>query len=140
VGGNYVIVPGRLNFLADFSLSRGKLDLDYSGYGTQFADTFQFAFSSPNTVRHNQYTLDATLEYQLVKNLVLGMNYLFDRYSTADWMQEPSGGWVEEVGSEFFLRDTSRDNRWGNRLVSLGSVLSPSYEAHVGSVTVTYKF
>jgi MtrB/PioB family decaheme-associated outer membrane protein len=140
VGGNYVIVPGRLNFLADFSLSRGKVDLDYSGYGAQFADTFQFAFSSPDSVRHNQYTLNATLEYQLVKNLVLGMNYLFDRYSIADWMQEPSGGWVEEVGSEFFLRDSSRDNRWGNRLVGLGSVLSPSYEAHVGSVTVTYKF
>ena len=140
VGGNYVIVPGRLNFLVDYTLSRGKVDLDYSGYGTQFADTFQFAFSNPDTVRHNQYTLNATLEYQLVKNLVFGLNYLFDSYSIADWMQEPSGGWVEQVGSEFFLRDSSRDNRWGNRLVALGSVLSPSYEAHVGSVTVTYKF
>lgn len=140
VGGNYVLVPGRLNFLADYTFSRGKVDLDYSGYGTQFADTFQFAFSSPDTVRHNQYTLNATLEYQLLKNLVVGMHYLFDRYSIADWMQEPSGGWVEEVGSEFFLRDSSQDNRWGNRLIVLGSVLSPSYEAHVGTVTVTYKF
>jgi MtrB/PioB family decaheme-associated outer membrane protein len=139
-GGNYVIVPGRLNLVSDYTFSVGKVDLEYSGYGTQFADTFQFAFSSPDTVRHNQYILNATLEYQLVSNLVFGVHYLFDRFKIRDWMQEPAGGWVEEVGSEFFLRDSSQDNRWGNRLITMGSLLSPSYEAHVGSVTVTYKF
>jgi MtrB/PioB family decaheme-associated outer membrane protein len=139
-GFGYEIVPARIRLSTDYTYSRGKVDLDYSGYGAQFEDTFQFAFSSPDTVRHNQYILNATLEFQLVRNLTFGLHYLFDRFKIRDWMQEPTGGWVETVGSEFFLRDTSRDNRWGNRLVVLGSLLSPSYEAHIGSATMTYRF
>jgi hypothetical protein len=46
------------------------------------------------------------------------------------------------VGSEFLLRDTSSatSNQWGNRLINLGSYLGPSYEAHFGAVTLTYRF
>jgi MtrB/PioB family decaheme-associated outer membrane protein len=139
-GYGFEIIPGKIKLSTDYTYSRGKVDWDYSGYGTQFEDTFQFAFSSPDTVRHNQYVLNASLEYQMVKNLTFGLHYLFDRFSIKDWMQEPNGPWVEEVGSEFFLRDTSQDNRWGNRLVNMGSTLGPSYEAHVGYLTMTYKF
>jgi MtrB/PioB family decaheme-associated outer membrane protein len=139
-GLGYEIIPARIRLSTDYTYSRGKLDLDYSGYGTQFEDTFQFAFRSPDTVRHNQYILNAALEFQLVRNLTFGLHYLFDRFKIRDWMQEPAGPWVETVGSEFFLRDTSRDNRWGNRLITMGSLLSPSYEAHVVSVTTTYRF
>jgi hypothetical protein len=76
----------------------------------------------------------------MFEGMVVGLHYLFDKYKIRDWMQEPTGPWVEEVGSEFFLRDTSEDNRWGNRLVNMGSTLGPSYEAHVGYLTMTYKF
>jgi MtrB/PioB family decaheme-associated outer membrane protein len=145
VGAGYEIIPGRLRLVSDYTLSRGKVDLDYRGYGTPEVvgvplTDFAFGFDNPETVRHNQYVLNATLEYQVRQGLVFGLHYLFDRYSIKDWMQEPSGDWVEQVGSEFFLRDTTRDNRWGNRLVNMGSYLGPSYEAHVGSVTMTYRF
>ena len=43
-------------------------------------------------------------------------------------------------GSEHLLRDTSRSHQWGNRLINLGSYLGPSYEAHFGAVTLTYRF
>ncbi len=146
VGAGYVIIPGRLNFAADYTLSRGRVEFNYSGYGTDIPpdpdtwETFQFGFRSPETTKHNQYVVNLSLEYQLLQGMILGLHYLFDRYSISDWMQEPGGPWVEQVGSEFFLRDSSQDNRWGNRLVNMGSYLGPSYEAHVGYLTLTYKF
>jgi MtrB/PioB family decaheme-associated outer membrane protein len=151
-GAGFEVIPGRLRLSTNYTLSRGKVDLEYSGYGTPEVlgdpvvgteipwGEFQFAFDDPETVRHNQYVFNASLEYQVVQGLIFGFHYLFDRYSLQDWMLEAEGPWVEQVGSEFFLRDTSRDNRWGNRLVTMGTVFGPSYEAHVGSVTMTYRF
>jgi len=54
-------------------------------------------------------------------------------------MQEPTGGWVDPV-SEYFIRDSTLDNRWGNRLARLGGYLSPSYSANVGFVTLAYRW
>lgn len=146
LGIGYEIIPGRLKFSTDFSISLTEVDLDYSGYGSdpEFLgrdwETFQFGFDDPGTIRHDQYILNASLEYQLLEKLILGFHYLFSRYYIQDWLQEPEGAWVENVGSEFFWRDTSRDNRWGNRLVNMGSYLAPAYQAHVGFVSVKYQF
>ena len=146
VGIGYEIIPGRIRFATDFSISLTEVDLEYSGYGSdpEFLgrdwETFQFGFNDPGTIRHDQYILNASLEYHLMEKLILGFHYLFSRYYIQDWLQEPEGAWVENVGSEYFLRDTSRDNRWGNRLVSMGSYLAPAYQAHVGFVSVTYQF
>jgi MtrB/PioB family decaheme-associated outer membrane protein len=153
VGGGFEIVPGRIKLSTDYTLSRGKVDWDYRGYGTDFSaattttdpavlnwETNQFGFRSPQTVRNNHYTLNASLEYQLVQNLIFGLHYLFDRYGMDDWMEEAIGPWVEQVGSEYYLRDTSLDNRWGNRLVTMATPLAGSYEAHVGYLTMTYRF
>jgi hypothetical protein len=38
------------------------------------------------------------------------------------------------------VRDTTRDNRWGNRLVRLGGVLAPSYTANVLWFTAGYRW
>lgn len=148
VGAGYEIIPGKLRFSSDYTMSRGKANLEYSGYGTpevlgdaNFNDgVFQFAFDDPSTVRHNQYVFNATLEYQMFEGMTLGLHYIFDRYSMKDWMQQPDGSWVETVGSEYYLRDTTEDNRWGNRLINMGSNLGPSYETHTGFVTMTYRF
>jgi MtrB/PioB family decaheme-associated outer membrane protein len=155
-GIGYQIIPGKLNFVTDYSFAYGKVDIDYSGFGSpssgtrtagvistdERADTNQFAFRNPSTVTHKQNTLNATLEYQVVKNLVFGLHYLFDNYRISDWSQESDNPWTESVGSEFLLRDTSSatSNQWGNRLVSMGSNLSPDYDAHLGYVSMTYKF
>lgn len=146
IGASFDAVPGKLRLFADYSLSRTTIDLNYSGYGSDTAylgqswETFQFGFGSPETVRFNQYELDLAMEYRFARNLTLKLSYLFNWYRVKDWMQEPDGPWVEEVGSEYFWRDTSRDNRWGNRLITMGSYLAPNYEAHVGFAALTYAF
>jgi hypothetical protein len=155
-GVGFQIIPGKLNFMTDYTFSHGKVEIDYSGFGSPSSgirtagvisadprpDTNQFAFRNAPTVTHKQYTLNATLEYQVVTNLVFGLHYLFDRYSISDWMQEEGLGdiWFEQVGSEYLLRDNSQSHQWGNRLVNMGSYLGPSYEAHVGYLTMTYRF
>ena len=142
----YEIIAGKLRLLSDVSLSRATVDLDYTGYGSDTAylgrdwETFQFGFNSPGTVRFNQTVISASLEYTLLQELILGLHYFLIRYRIQDWVQEPAGPWVEQVRSEFLLRDTSRDNRWGNRVVIMGSYLAPSYEGHVGYLTMTYRF
>ena len=150
LGVGYEIIPGKLRLATDYTYSQGKVDIDYSGFGTlsavnpdnTLADTYQFAFRDPETVTHKQYNLNATLEYQFVKNLVFGLHYIYDRYKISDWMQESDTPWFESVGSEYLLRDTSdaTSTQWGNRLINLGSYLGPSYEAHFGAVTLTYRF
>jgi len=146
LGVAYAIVPGRVRLSADYMLSLGEVELEYTGYGSDPAflgrdwETFQFGFDDPQTVEHTQHVVNASLEYDVAERLTFGLHYLFDRYEVEDWVQEPTGPWVEEVGSEFFLRDTSRDNRWGNRLVSMGGLLGPGYEAHVGYLSVTHRF
>ena len=155
-GIGYQIIPGKLNFVTDYSFAYGKVDIDYSGFGSpssgtrtagvistaERADTNEFAFRNPSTVTHKQQTLNASLEYQMVKNLVFGLHYLFDNYRISDWMQDSSSPWAESVGSEFLLRDTSSatSTQWGNRLVNMGSYLGPDYDAHLAYVSMTYKF
>jgi len=150
VGAGYELIPGILRLASDYSYSQGKVDIDYSGFGTQsslnpsltLADTYQFAFRDPETVTHKQYNFNASLEYKFVKNLVAGVHYIYDRYKVSDWMQEANTPWVESVGSEYLLRDTSSatSTQWGNRLISQGSYLGPGYEAHFGAITLTYRF
>lgn len=154
-GTSYEIIPGKLNFIADYIFSYGKVDIDYSGFGAPDSgirtagvtstnprpDTNEFAFRDTPTVTHKQYTLNATLEYQVVKNLIIGLHYMFDRYSIDDWMQEDNTSWFGAVdGNEYILRDSSASHQWGNRLVNMGSYLGPSYESHTSFLTLTYKF
>jgi hypothetical protein len=146
LGVGYDIVPGKLRLVTDFSISLTEVKLDYSGYGSDAAflgrdwETFQFGFNDPGNIKHEQYILNASIEYRIMEKLMLGFHYLFSRYIIEDWVQEPEGTWVEQVESENYWRDTSRDNRWGNRLVSMGGYLAPSYKAHVGFISVTYQF
>lgn len=142
----FTVIQDKLRLLADYSMSRTKVDLGYSGYGSDADylgrdwETFQFGFNDPESVRYHWYELNASAEYTVARNLTFGLHYLFNWYRIQDWMQEPDGPWVEEVGSEYYLRDTSQDNRWGNRLVTMGGYQAPNYEAHMGYLTMTMKF
>ena len=116
------------------------VDINYTGVGSdQALDTIYYAFTDPENVSHKQYTFNAALEYQPFKAWTWGLNYMYDNYKIKDWMQTPEGGWVDPV-TENYWRDSTQDNRWGNRLVSLGSYLGPSYENHVFYVTAKYKW
>lgn len=144
VGFSFVIIPKKLNFATNYTYSYGTVDIDYSGYGSEVplsgdSDSY-YAFTDPGKGRQRQHTVNATLEYRVSKGVVIGLGYLYDKYDINDWMQEAIGGWVEEAGSEYYLRDTTDSTQWGNRLVTMGSLLASDYENHVGMVTLAYKW
>lgn len=147
-GLNYQFIPEKLFFSLEYVYANGTVDIAYSGFGAVsalnpanvLADNYQFAFRTPPTVRTKQTTLNAKLGYQLNKNLRATLQYAFDRYDLSDWMQEANTPWTESVGSPYLLRDTSQSNQWGNRLVSLGSYLAPTYDAHYVGVSLSYRF
>lgn len=146
LGMNYDVIPGKLKFYSDFSLSLTEIDLAYSGYGSDAAylgrtwETFDFGFDDPQKVKYDQFIINASFEYSVFEKMTLGFHYLFSHYKIQDWVDGAVGPWVEQVGSENYVRDTSRDDRWGNRLVTMGLFLAPSYSAHLGFVTVKYQF
>lgn len=76
----------------------------------------------------------------MVQGVIFLVGYNYERYRTDDWQQGTSFAWVEPVGSEFLLRDTSQSHRWGNRLFNLGSFLAPGYDAHIGFMSFSYRF
>jgi len=120
--------------------------LRYAGYGVTnaagvpYAPNNQFAFSSPPVVNQDLHVVDVRLEFPLVRDVTATAGYSYERFRTDDWMQGTTFPWVEPVGSEFLLRDSSRSHQWGNRLFNLGSFLAPGYDAHVGWVAFTYRF
>ena len=146
MGLNHEIIPGKLRMESDFSVSLASVEMDYSGYGSDAAfigqpwETFQFGFNDPEERKYNQYIFNISLEYNVLKNLIVGLQYSYDQYSIKDWVQGAEGPWVEQVGSDYFLRDTSRDNRQGNRLITMGNYLAPGYSAHMGFLTLAYRF
>ena len=146
LGLSYEMVPQRVTFRLDSSLSRSDVDIIYSGFGTTnafgapFADNHQFGFRTPPTIRTDQYVADLRVETSLTSDLSLTVGYLYDRYQILDWQQEANTPWYESVGSEFLLRDTSRSHQWGNRLPNLGSYLAPDYAGNVGYLSLAYNF
>lgn len=145
VGATFNLVPDRVNLSADFNWSLSTMDIAYSGYGltnfdgTPFPATNEFAFSSPPAITENMKTLNVRLEVPIYQ-LVLTVGYLYEDYQLQDWQQSSSAPWVEAVGADTFLRDSSRSFQWGNRLFNLGTCLAPSYKAHVGFVGLRVRF
>lgn len=145
VGGNFRL-SDRVTFSASYTASLARIDLAYTGYGltnfngTPFPPNHQFAFSSPPTIKQDFHVVDARLEFPLVRDVSATVGYGYERYRTDDWMQGTTFPWVEPVGSEFLLRDSSRSNQWGNRLFNLGSFLAPGYDAHIAWAAFTYRF
>jgi MtrB/PioB family decaheme-associated outer membrane protein len=146
LGASYDAVPERVTLRLESSASLGRIDIAYQGFGVTnfngvpFPDNHQFAFRTPPTVRHDQYTADLSAEIRVRPGLDFTVGYLYDRYKIRDWQQEADTPWFESVGSEYLLRDTSRSHQWGNRLVNLGSLLAPGYQGHMGYVSLFYRF
>ena len=145
-GATIVLVPGRAALSANYTASLGRIDIEYAGYGvtnfdgTPFAPTQQFFFQTPPQIKQEFQIVDVRLDLPLAHGVTFFVGYTFDKYLLADWQQESSQLWVEPVGSEYLLRDTSRSYQWGNRLFNMGSYLAPSYTAHMGSAGLSYRF
>jgi hypothetical protein len=139
------LVPDHLSLIADYSFMLADVDIAYSGYGvtnfdgTPFPPNHQFYFSSPPTIREDQHLVNLRFEIPVSKMLLI-VGYTFEKYTLEDWEQSSSAPWVESLGAETLLRDTSRSFQWGNRLFNLGTYLAPSYTAHIGFVGFQYRF
>ena len=146
LGGLFTVIEDRLMLNASYTLSASDVDIDYGGFGvtnwngTPFPPNHQFAFSSTPLVNQDWHVLDLRAELPLFQRTVFTIGYTYERFRTDDWQQSASQPWVESVGSEFLLRDTSRSHQWGNRLFNFGAFLAPSYDAHFGYAAFTYRF
>jgi MtrB/PioB family decaheme-associated outer membrane protein len=144
--GSHFRLGGRVTLAASYTLSLGDVRITYAGFGVTNASgvpyppNTQYAFSSPPTVNQDYHVVDVRLDFPLVRDVMATLGYGYERFRTDDWMQATSLPWVEPVGSEFLLRDTSRSHQWGNRLFNLGSFLAPGYDAHAGWLAFTYRF
>ncbi|MBI2186599.1 MAG: MtrB/PioB family outer membrane beta-barrel protein [Acidobacteria bacterium] len=146
-GSTIGIVPNRVILNGSYTLSLGDIDIDYSGFGvtnwdgTPFPPNHQFAFpASPPRVNQDWHVADVRLEFPFLQRSLFTVGYTYERFRTDDWQQATDLPWVESVGSEFLLRDTSRSFQWGNRLLNFGSFLAPSYDAHFGYAAFTHRF
>jgi hypothetical protein len=145
-GSMLTLVPERLTLFADYSASLARIDIDYDGFGRTnwngepFPPNHQFYFTTPPEIRHDMHRFDLRGDVPVGGGVTLQLGYAFERYRIDDWQQSASQEWVEPVGSEFLLRDTSRSFQWGNRLFNLGTYLAPGYDAHIGWAALTYRF
>lgn len=144
-GTTLQLVPDRLSMSADYTASLATVAVAYGGYGvvnfdgTPFPPNHQFAFSSPPDVREKLHVVNLRFEIPL-RRAVLLAGYSYETYALSDWQQGSSAPWVEEVGADTLLRDTSRSFQWGNRLFNLGTYLAPSYDAHIGFLGLRFRF
>ncbi|MEW6749996.1 MAG: MtrB/PioB family outer membrane beta-barrel protein [Candidatus Latescibacterota bacterium] len=146
VGGTWRFAPSPVSLSANYTVSLGRMDVDYAGYGvtsfdgTPFATNYQFAFQSPPSVEHDSHVADVRLEFPLVDAASLQLGYTFDYYRIRDWQQQVNTPWFESGDDQLVTRDTSRSHQWGNRLFTMGGTLAPDYKAHTGYMIVTYSF
>ena len=144
-GLNCQVVLGYAALSADYMASIARTDITYGGFGvtnfdgTPFLPNHQFAFSSPPTVSEDLHIINLRVEVPVGAMTVIA-GYTFEHYALDDWMQGSTAPWVEAVGADTLLRDTSRSFQWGNRLFNLGTYLAPNYDAHIGFVGFRYRF
>lgn len=147
---NLTAMEGKLVFAAGFSHSRGVVDIDYSA-GANIAEddttsrrNFAEWVSPPDVhFKTNAFTFQA--HYAITDRLTVGLRYLFEIYRVRDWQQQATSEHQNAL-SENFVADqdpetagTSQD-RAGSRLVLLDDILAPNYDAHVGLVTLRYRW
>jgi MtrB/PioB family decaheme-associated outer membrane protein len=144
-GTSLQLVPERLTLSADYTASLADVDIEYGGFGvtnwngTPFPPNHQFAFSTPPTTTEDLHVFNLRFEIP-VKMFTAILGYAYESYRLSDWQEGGVGSWVEAVGADTLLRDSSRSFQWGNRLFNLGTFLAPSYDAHVGFVGLSYRF
>jgi MtrB/PioB family decaheme-associated outer membrane protein len=145
LGASFQLAENGSALFADYTASLADVDIAYGGFGTTnwdgtpFPPNHQFYFATPPTVREDLHVFNLRFEIP-VKMMTLIVGYGFESYTLDDWQQGSTAPWVERVGADTLLRDTSRSFQWGNRLFNLGTYLSPSYDAHIGFVGLRYKF
>lgn len=148
-------MEGKLDLNADFSYSSGDVGIRYvAGAAIAEDDTTSFLtgefkdwseWSSPADAEFETNTIRLSLNYALTEHLTFGLRYIFDTYTVRDWQEEAEGAHQNPLNANFVAdndpetRGTSQD-RAGSRLVRLDDLLAPDYQAHVGIVTIEYRW
>jgi len=146
LGGTADVVPNKLTVNASYTNSQADMDITYAGFGlvdqtgTPLASNHEFGFQSPTTVTQRSQALDLSLQAPLRTHMQVRLGVRFEKFTLDDWQQSAGTPQFETVGTDLLLRDTSRSNQWGNRLLSLGSYLAPSYNGTAVYVGLTYGF
>lgn len=139
------LVPDRLAMRADYTVSLANVAINYAGFGvtnwngSPFPPNHQFAFSSPPDIVEDLRVLDVQFDVPY-RHVVFSVGYRYEQFDLDDWQQSGSQPWVEPVGADTLLRDTSRSHQWGNRLFNFGTYLAPGYTAHVGWMGLRFAF
>jgi len=145
LGGAFEVAPN-VTLSANYTLSLSELDIEYSGFGvtnfngTPFPPNHQFSFSTPETVQLDSHVGDLRVDFPLIRGVMMQVGYTYDYYKIDDWQQNQAEPWVEPVGTDLLLRDTSRSHQWGNRLFNMGTEKAPGYTAHLGYLSFSYEF
>ncbi|MHB8839891.1 MAG: MtrB/PioB family outer membrane beta-barrel protein, partial [Gemmatimonadaceae bacterium] len=146
VGGTVDLVPGKVTLSANYSNAQATMDIAYGGFGavnfdgTPFAPNHEFSFTSPAPVEQRTQVADVSLQAPLFGRMQARVGLRLERSTFDDWQQSAGTPQFETVGTDLLLRDTSRSNQWGNRLLNLGSYLAPSYNGTAVYVGLTYGF
>jgi len=150
LGVNYAPVDGKFDVSVGFSHSKGTVDIDYvAGAKIIENDTTSVnnyaEWTSPPGASFKTDSLTVSWSRELTPRLTLGLRYLYEVYRITDWQQEGTAG-HQNAFNPWFVGDndpetagTSQD-RAGSRLVRLGDLLAPDYDAHVGLVTLEYRW
>ena len=81
---------------------------------------------------------DTWLEYSLDAAFNPSERFSWNLFASFEKMDSLQRGL--QWGASVLLRDTTRSNQWGNRLVNLGSFLAPGYDGHTIYTLLGYRF
>jgi hypothetical protein len=147
LGVSFEVIPSKVRVLADYTMSQTREDLEYSGYGSDLDylgipswENFEFGFDDPATVKIDYTVITVGVEYEVTDRVEFGLQFLRDEFSIEDWQLDNTGAMYEQVESPYFIRDITKDNRWGNRLVNMGGNLAPGYVFNGVGMTLSYRF
>jgi MtrB/PioB family decaheme-associated outer membrane protein len=150
LGLNFAPLGASYTLEAGYTHSLGKVAIDYVAGGRIVEDDStnvnNYAeWTSPPEAKFRTNSLTMHWRQSLSDSWAFGLRYLFEIHRVTDWQQEGNARHQDPL-SPWFVRDrdpetagTSQD-RAGSRLVRLGDLLAPSYDAHVALITLEYNW
>lgn len=123
VNGNIDIIKKKLVLSTGYRYEDASGDQDFSS-GYDLTSLATPIVSNDNVDNYKKHALAAKLNYSITKNLELGLGYLFEKLDYTD---------DHYTGYDYMITKT-------DGVMLTGAYANPDYDAHIGYVTVGYKF
>lgn len=145
---NYAAIPKKLDLTADFTHSKGIVEIDYSA-GAEIVEGAALhehgEWSSPEDTEFKTDTVKLGASFHMTKRLTFGFNYTFEKYEVEDWQQEGNDDYQVSLSEQYVADQDSgtegtSNDRVGSRLVRLTDYVAPDYEVHMAMVSMKLKF